>query len=128
MAHKEAVIEKVTGRGALRSGQDVKIVSGETENIDFRGMRGRVIRDEEVRDNGASGKRENMVMVRPYLSDGRLGTPFDLPRKRLKGPRDGSGLSRFVGKVVGVIRGGKYIDLSKPAPTPANIPMDDTQV
>lgn len=93
-------------REKFRSGQDVKIRSGETENIDFAGMEARVIRDEEPRA-GPDGKVSERVMVRPYLPDGRLGTPFDFRRECLGRPGE-TAVGRFVGKVVAVIRGGVY--------------------
>lgn len=102
---KEPVIVPV--EGGISSGQDVKLTSGSTEAVDFAGREARVIRSEEVRYNSESGKTEPMVMVRPYLRDGRLGTPFDMPRRRVRGPRDGGRIfGFFFGKRTG---GGKKV-------------------
>ncbi len=70
---------------SIQAGTRVKILSGRTPGIDFRGMTARVSTDETVRLNSESGKVEPMAVVTPVLGGGRLGTPFDFPVHRLRG-------------------------------------------
>ena len=53
---------KAVDRG-IKTGNRVKIKSGEVNGVDLRGLDAVAIRDEEFRGNGASDRDEEMVMV-----------------------------------------------------------------
>jgi hypothetical protein len=110
---KEAKIETVPG--GIKCGNRVRIKSGEINGVDLSGFEGHVIRDEQYRGNGASGKTEEMVMVQVDTGGGKMSLPIDLPRRRVKGPKDGGlgGAMRAVGKLFGIIRNGKYVRVAQ---------------
>lgn len=93
----------------IPEGCRVKITGGKVNGLSLKGFEATTLRNEQSRPNGANGRNEEMVIVSPILPDGRQGMPLDVPRRHIKGPDDLGPVSRFVGKVVAVIRGGQYI-------------------
>lgn len=111
------IVEPIEVRGGIKAGNRVHIRSGEVNGVDLKGLTAIAVRDEQIRPNGAAGVTEEMVTVEVPLATGEMSYPIDIPRRRLKGPKDGllRSATRWVGRTVGVIRDGKYVDLTKAA-------------
>jgi len=85
MATRSRLLEGETV--AIRSGV-LPVHVGNPEGYELRGRKARVVRDEEVRPGvdelgKPSGKTESYTIVRPVLEGGRLGSPVDIPTRRL---------------------------------------------
>ena len=96
-------------KNGIKAGNRVKIRRGaEVNGVDLAGLTACAVRDEQIRENGAAGKTEEMVTCEVPLASGSMSYPIDIPRRYLKGPKDTFTPMRVVGKLFSFIRNGVY--------------------